>query len=223
MNQLHKCEALDRNNLIHWSSTGRPYMKKYQHLMPGVVASDLILETPPVKGRERTGYPTQKPLKLLERIIKASSNEGDVVFDPFCGCATTCVASEKLGRKWIGIDLSDQALIQVRKRLVQEFGELLFDIVHRTDIPQRTDQGKIPHYRTQKHTLYGKQEGVCEGCKTHFEFRHLEVDHKTPKKKGGSDHIKNLQLLCGHCNRIKGTGTHEELVAKLIQMDIRKP
>ena len=66
---------------------------------------------------ERTGYPTQKPLALLERIIKASSREGDVVLDPFCGCATTCVAAEKLGRGWIGVDVSLQAYELVNKRL----------------------------------------------------------------------------------------------------------
>ncbi len=65
-------------------------------------------DVPPIQAqsKERTGYPTQKPLALLERIIKASSNEGDVVLDPFCGCATACVAAEKLGRQWVGIDLS---------------------------------------------------------------------------------------------------------------------
>ena len=66
--------------------------------MPGVVAGDLVLDTPPVKGKEDTGYPTQKPLALLEHIIKASSNEGDIVLDPFCGCATACVAAERLHR-----------------------------------------------------------------------------------------------------------------------------
>ena len=58
---------------------------------------------------QKTGYPTQKPLALLERIIRASSNEGDVVLDPFCGCATTCVAAEKLNRQWIGVDISYKA------------------------------------------------------------------------------------------------------------------
>ena len=66
------------------------------------------------------GYPTQKPIKLLERIIKASSNEGDFVLDPFCGCATTCVAAEKLGRKWVGIDVSVKAYDLVRDRLKKE-------------------------------------------------------------------------------------------------------
>ena len=71
-------------------------------------------------SKERTGYPTQKPLNLLERIIKASSNEGDVVLDPFCGCATTCIAGEKLNRQWVGIDVSEKAFYMVYYRLKTE-------------------------------------------------------------------------------------------------------
>ena len=71
-------------------------------------------------SKERTGYPTQKPLVLLERIIKASSNKGDVVLDPFCGCATTCIAAERLERKWIGIDVSHKAYELVKERLKKE-------------------------------------------------------------------------------------------------------
>ncbi len=94
------------------------------------------------QSKERTGYPTQKPLKLLNWIIEASSNEGDMVFDPFCGCATTCVSAEGLGRQWIGIDISPKAAELVKLRTKDVLGTLLGDIVHRTDIPQRTDMGK---------------------------------------------------------------------------------
>ena len=102
-------------------------------------------------SKERTGYPTQKPLTLLERIIKASSNEGDVVLDPFCGCATTCIASEKLNRKWIGIDISAEAFTLVKNRLNKEVdGKFDFQSknsnsieVHRlTDAPKRTDKNR---------------------------------------------------------------------------------
>ena len=97
--------------------------------------------------KERRGYPTQKPLKLLERIIKASSNEDEVVLDPFCGCATTCVASEKLNRKWIGIDVSIEAFELVKKRLDKEVNQkgTLFEtdsVSCRTDPPSRTDTGE---------------------------------------------------------------------------------
>ena len=173
------------------------------------------------QAKERTGYPTQKPLALLDRIIRASSNEGDTVLDPFCGCATTLVAAEKLNRRWIGCDLSPLAASLILERFDRECGGLVVDVNHRADIPRRTDQGKLPHYRTHKHTLYGKQEGVCAGCQTHFAFRHLEVDHIQPRKRGGSDHLNNLQLLCGHCNRLKGAGSQEQLIAKLIKLGLR--
>ena len=73
-------------------------------------------------SKEKMGYPTQKPLQLLERIIKASSNEGDMVLDPFCGSATTCVAAERLGRKWVGIDRSEEAGEMIQRRLVRNLG-----------------------------------------------------------------------------------------------------
>jgi DNA modification methylase len=78
------------------------------------------------KAKERTGYPTQKPLALLERVIGVSSNKGDVVLDPFCGCATTCIAAEKLERKWIGVDVSHKAFELVKKRLKEEVKRDLF-------------------------------------------------------------------------------------------------
>ena len=97
------------------------------------------------QAKERTGYPTQKPLALLERIIKASSNEGDVVLDPFCGCATTCIASEKLNRQWIGIDISVEAYKLVEKRLGKEVAnpedltQHQIKVGFQTSPPKRTD------------------------------------------------------------------------------------
>ena len=90
----------------------------------GKIIEDWWSDTTPVArlNKERVDYPTQKPRALLERIIKASSNKGDLVLDPFCGCATTCIASEKLNRKWIGIDLSPKAGELVKLRLKKELG-----------------------------------------------------------------------------------------------------
>ena len=96
-------------------------------------------------GEPRTDYPTQKPLSLLERIVKSSSNKGDIVLDPFCGCATTCVAAEKLGRQWVGIDVSLLAYKLVEKRLQKEVANpenlLQFQnqIYFTTTPPKRTD------------------------------------------------------------------------------------
>ena len=94
---------------------------------------------------------------------------------------------------------------------------LFFKGAHRTDIPKRTDLGKVIRYndKRNKHQLYGVQGGYCNGCEEHFEMRNLEVDHIIPRAKGGTDHISNLQLLCGACNSLKGTRTQEELLVFL--------
>ncbi len=171
---------------------------------------------------ESMGYPTQKPLALLERIIAASSNEGDWVLDPFCGCATACVAAENLGRRWIGIDISPKAAELVNIRLQQAMGSLFHHryVTARKDIPQRTDIAAPKNYRQNKHVLFGQQEGVCNGCKMDFPFKIFEVDHVVPKSKGGTDHIMNLQLLCPHCNKVKSDNTMEYLVAQLKTMGV---
>ena len=169
--------------------------------------------------RERTGYPTQKPLALLERIIKASSNPGDVVLDPFCGCATTCIAAQKVNRRWVGIDVSPLAGKLVESRSRDELG--LFDIATtRSDIPERTDLGEILKKADAKTELYGTQKGNCTGCGHHFPFRNLTVDHIIPQSKGGSDHLSNLQLLCQACNSTKGDRSQEKLIARLTELGI---
>ena len=113
-----KLAALDDDGRLVWSSTGRPYRKTY--LANGQPASNLWADIPPALGDERMGYATQKPLPLLERIIEASSNPGDTVFDPFCGCATTLEAAHKLGRRWIGCDIAIHAVKRVAKVRLQE-------------------------------------------------------------------------------------------------------
>ena len=161
------------------------------------------------QSKERTGYPTQKPRALLERIIQASSREGDWVLDPFCGCATTCVAAEILKRRWIGIDVAEMAFKLVKMRLRKEIEKpdeiFKSGVIYRTDIPTRTDTIKRPHKKTElKRLLFGRQEGVCKGCRTAFAYRHFHIDHIVPRAKGGGDILDNLQLLCGHCNSVKG-------------------
>ena len=174
-----------------------------------------IRRVPPIKQL----YRTEKPVKLLNRIIRASSNEGDMVLDPFCGCATACVSAENLRRQWVGIDISPKAGELVLHRLASRENQVVRrnDIVLRTDIPQRTDIGPIPrpNSKLNQEKLYGQQAGYCAGCGVHFELRNLEVDHIIAKGKGGTDHIDNLQLLCGNCNRIKGVRGMAYLVTKL--------
>ena len=125
-----RLDLLDETNLIHWSKKGKPSLKRYKNAKKGHLHQSLWTDIKPARGDENTGYPTQKPLALLDRIIKASSNEGDFVLDPFCGCATACVAAEKLQRKWIGIDISPSAEVITKIRLdeASEQGALFSDI-----------------------------------------------------------------------------------------------
>ena len=193
--------------------------------LEGNPISDVWTDISALNGRanEREGYPTQKPLALLRRIILASSREGDVVLDPFCGCATACVEAEMRGRQWLGIDISPKAVELVNRRLAKPAPLGIQDLFHerlvitRSDIPIRDDLGPLPAYncRPNRETLYGQQGGHCAACTTHFEPRHLEVDHIISRSKGGTDHLSNLQLLCGSCNRVKGDRGMAYLRAKL--------
>ena len=176
---------------------------------------------------ERTGYPTQKPLALYERIIGISSNEGDLVLDPFAGCATTAIAAERLGRGWIAIDINTEAQDVIRARLEKEAQlptnaqswDRAVNIM--TTPPERTDDGQAaapeltlvsPQPRAPRLTARELRERLverdgmqCQGCgwiPPHEE--HMEVDHRTPKSVGGRDDLHNRVLLCGPCNGAKG-------------------
>ena len=216
-----RLDALDEAGLIHWPEKegGWPTVIRPLAVSQGTPLSDVWDDVGVLArgSKERVGYPTQKPLALLDRIVRASSNEGDMVLDPFCGCATACVAAEKLGRKWVGIDLSPKAAELVNIRLHQSMGSLFHNrlVTARTDIPQRTDIDTPKNYRQNKHVLFGQQEGVCNGCRMDFLFKILEVDHIVPRARGGTDHMSNLQLLCPHCNRMKGDRPQEYLLAEL--------
>jgi site-specific DNA-methyltransferase (adenine-specific) len=119
LSTTQKLDVLDANGLIHWPrSGGFPRFKRV--LGKGLPLQDVILDIPPLnsQAQERTGYPTQKPLALLDRIIRASSNPGGIVLDPFCGCGTTIEAAERAGRHWIGIDIAVHAVKVIEGRLI---------------------------------------------------------------------------------------------------------
>ena len=115
---------LDAEGRLHFTKKGGIRLKKYLDEMRGITLQCLWADIPPInsQARERLGYPTQKPEALLERIIGASSNEGDIVLDPFCGCGTTITASQRLRRKWIGIDITHLAINLIKWRLKDMFG-----------------------------------------------------------------------------------------------------
>ena len=154
--------AHDEGRLVYTKS-GAPRYKRYLDEMPGRVVTSMWDDIPFInsQAQERLGYPTQKPLALLDRIITASSNSGDMALDPFCGCATTCVAAERLGRQWVGIDISEKAVDLGRVRIRKEvdtitFGQVRYtfrafdiELFYRSDIPKRTDQPIIDQSQPQ--------------------------------------------------------------------------
>jgi DNA modification methylase len=146
-----KLDALDKAGLIYWPPKGKvPGFKRYYNPNAGVPVADVITDIDPIAAQsaERLGYPTQKPVALLERIIQASSNLGDVVLDPFCGCGTTIDAAEKLGRQWIGIDITQLAISLIKNRLLDTYGtRLKFESSSRREpahsSPSEKDQGGL--------------------------------------------------------------------------------
>lgn len=126
-------DDLEQQGRIHWPKKdgGMPRLKMYPEDLPGAPIQDIWADIPTMHNlsSERLGYPTQKPLALLERIISASSNAGDVVLDPFCGCGTAVAAAQKLGRQWIGIDITHLAIALQKYRLQEMFPGLAFDVI----------------------------------------------------------------------------------------------
>jgi DNA modification methylase len=120
-------DRLDAAGLIHWPKriSGMPRLKQYVDAMLGVPIQDIWTDIRPLHNlaAERLGYPTQKPVALLERILLASSNPGGLVLDPFCGCGTTVDAAQQQGRRWIGIDITQAAIVVIKKRLQDTYGD----------------------------------------------------------------------------------------------------
>ena len=117
-------DLIEEGRIVQTKPGSVPQYKRYLDEMPGAAVQNLWEDIPPInsQAQERLGYPTQKPEALLERILRASSNEGDVVLDPFCGCGTTVQVAQKLNRRWIGIDITHLAIGLIKTRLDDSFG-----------------------------------------------------------------------------------------------------
>ena len=186
-------ERLEKNPyLIYWTGSGRPRYKLYRDEYAGRPMGNLWTDIPYLSSNdsERIGYPTQKPLALYERIVWASSNPGDVVLDPFCGCATTCVAAEKLERQWVGIDIWKEAHEIVIERITKECnltgpdgdtGGRLFtvgDLNYTTGVPERTDDGLDAVAYLATVWKKKRQQEVPDGFMSNVERRaHLVKEH----------------------------------------------
>ncbi len=179
---------------------GWPHVRRYLDRMPGQSLQDVVTDIPPLTQRhaERLGYPTQKPTALLERIIQASSNPGDTVLDPFCGCGTTIHAAQKLDRSWIGIDITHLAISLIEKRLNDAFPGIKYE-VHGTpkDVDGARALAKQDKYQFQWWAVSlvdavpygGKKKGADSGIDGYIYFK---PDGKTTEKavvsvKGGDN------------------------------------
>ncbi len=170
-----KMDALFEAGRIHLTRTGKPSYIRYLDEMSGVPLQDVWDDIPPVnsQAQERLGYPTQKPLSLLERIIQASSNTDDIILDPFCGCGTAIAAAQKLGRKWIGIDITHLSIALQKYRLQEMFPDAKFKVVGEPgDIGAAKQLAQDDRYQFQWWALslvrakpLGGQEGSRNGKK----------------------------------------------------------
>ena len=200
-----RLDLLDSAGLVYWPKRGSvPQQKRYINENPGVPIQDMVSDINPIAShaKERLGYNTQKPLALLERIIKASSNPNDVVFDPFCGCATTLEAAHKLGRQWIGVDIAIHAVKRVAAiRLRDRLG-----LVEGRDF---TIEG-VPH------SLEGAQD-LWDRDKYHFQKWAVEqVDGFVTSKRtadGGIDGRLYFAMPTEH-----GLGGHGDLQSMAIEV-----
>ncbi len=124
-------EAFTKGLILQSHPGAVPRLKRYLDEQEGIPVGDVWTDIPPVQSqsKELLGYPTQKPLALLERIINASSNTGDIILDSFCGCGTAIAAAQKLGRKWIGIDITHLSIALQKYRLEAMFPGIQFDVV----------------------------------------------------------------------------------------------
>lgn len=149
-----KMEQLDREGRLLFPSNklGRIVKKKYLEEQEGIVTGDIWSDLTQLRAQdaERLGYPTQKPLALLERIIQASSNPGDIVLDPFCGCGTAIAAAEKLNRRWIGIDITYLAITLIEGRMKKMFPGLSFKVEGKpADLASARDLANRDRYQFQ--------------------------------------------------------------------------
>jgi site-specific DNA-methyltransferase (adenine-specific) len=173
-------ERLDAEGRIRYSRTGNPRLKVYLDEMPGIPLQNIWTDIGPVQAHatEKLGFQTQKPIALLERIISASSNPGEIVLDPFCGCGTTVAAAQKLGRRWIGIDVTHLAIDLIEYRLNDMYGDEIKKTYEVHGVPKDWESAKALATSTD----HPRKE---------FELWALSLVSARPKgdpdKKGGGD------------------------------------
>ena len=211
-----KLELLEKAGMVEWPDDpgNPPRYRKYAHQALGDRQSDIVASIRNVnqKSREGTGWPAQVPEELLEVIISASTDEGDVVLDPFSGSGTACIVAERLNRHWVGIEGAPQGFDVLASRFRRElkrerpYGH--------PDKPRRTDLNEMPDLMSAgraTHVLYNKQSGKCKGCEHKLPVHVLTLDLVDKAQATGID---DLQLLCHFCRVLRGAKSMDYLVAQ---------
>jgi len=215
-----KLKAIDEAGRLAWSQSGVPYLKRYLNEMMGAAMPDIWDDIPPINSQaaERLGYPTQKPEALLERIIKASSNEGDVVLDPFCGCGTAVAAAQKLNRRWIGIDITHLAVGLIKTRLQDAFGPEVrknYDVIGEpTDLASAKVLAEENRFQFQAwalglvgaRTAHSSKRGADSGIDGKLFFRDerdKDLKQIILSVKSGGVQVRDVRDLVGVINREK--------------------
>ena len=211
-------ELIDQGRVVQVNPGAVPRYKRYLDEMPGVPLQDLWTDIRPIgsQAAERLGYPTQKPVALLERIIQVSSSEGDTVLDPFCGCGTTIAAAQKLGRRWIGIDITQLAISLIRYRLGDSFGkDCRFEVIGEpTSAPDAAALAKEDPYQFQWWALglvrarpAEQKKGADQGIDGRLYFHDEGKGGKTKQiifsVKAGHVTVSHIRDLVGVINREK--------------------
>ena len=223
LSTTQKLDLLDSHGYLHWPQkrvADHPSFPRFKRpLSAGGKVQDVITDIPAInsQAQERLGYPTQKPKALLERILRSSSNEGDIVLDPFCGCGTAVEVAQQFNRRWIGIDITHLAIGLIKKRLDDAFGESVRDtyevIGEPIDIPgaQRLAQDDPYQFQWWALSLVGarpleKKKGADQGIDGRLYF-HDEKGGKTKQiilsVKAGKLHATYVRDLRGVIEREK--------------------
>jgi len=211
-------ELYNQGRIVQTKKGTVPRYKRYLDEMPGVPLQDIWDDLQPIgsQAKERLGYPTQKPLSLLERIIKYSSNEGDIVLDPFCGCGTAVVAAQKLKRRWLGIDITHLAINLMRNRLKESFGIDAEIIGEPTDLEGAKDLARqLDRYQFQWWALGligarpagEKKKGADKGIDGVIRF----IDDATSKPKQAVVQVKSGHVHIKDIRELKDVASHEAM------------
>ena len=197
---LSTMERLDSENRLHFTRDGGIRLKRFLDESKGYAVQALWDDIPAInsQAQERLGYPTQKPVALLERIVAASSNEGDIILDPFCGCGTTVHAAQKLNRKWIGIDVTHLAIQLINRRIIDAFPTVQFKIEGvPKDVDAARELAKADKYQFQFWALSvveaqpykGGKKGADGGVDGYIYFKPdgKQVEKAVISVKGGSN------------------------------------